>query len=270
MPLRRVAEVAGAICDLPAVPTLDWCDRAAACLCLAGPRATSVLLVGSVHADGRVLTREAVGVAISGVAGGRAEDAALTALRSRAHRLGALGLSPPCGDQPWVLPLAADPDSPVGQLLAGQPPGQIIAAAAALPNDGARQLIAIIASPSPGAETGAVLEATFPLLAARAGSCLGSAQEQSWLTLREQEVLEQLTLGKSVRQIAQALGRSPHTVHDHVKSLHRKLSARTRGELIARALGHLPRQHPGPRLAAQLEPKAPLRLEAGVPLTRAG
>jgi DNA-binding CsgD family transcriptional regulator len=59
------------------------------------------------------------------------------------------------------------------------------------------------------------------------------------VTRREQEVLEQLTLGRTVREIASGLNRSPHTVHDHVKSLHRKLNASSRGGLIARYLGHI-------------------------------
>ena len=52
-------------------------------------------------------------------------------------------------------------------------------------------------------------------------------------------MLDLLVLGLSVRQIAEELGRSTHTVHDHVKSLHKKLNANSRGELVARALGHL-------------------------------
>ncbi|MFI4898124.1 MAG: response regulator transcription factor, partial [Phycisphaerales bacterium JB059] len=58
-----------------------------------------------------------------------------------------------------------------------------------------------------------------------------------WLTNREQVVLEELILGRSVREIAETMHRSPHTVHDHVKSLHRKLGASSRGALIAHALG---------------------------------
>jgi hypothetical protein len=37
-------------------------------------------------------------------------------------------------------------------------------------------------------------------------------------------------------------------VHDHVKSLHRKLDASSRGELVARALGH------GSETRADIEP----------------
>jgi hypothetical protein len=41
-----------------------------------------------------------------------------------------------------------------------------------------------------------------------------------------------------------------YTVHDHVKSLHKKLNANNRGQLVARALGHL-----GP-LSPSAEPDA--------------
>jgi len=79
----------------------------------------------------------------------------------------------------------------------------------------------------------------LPELASRAIRAVGEtpATSSRWLTVREQQVLRELSLGKSVREIADELGRSPHTVHDHVKSLHRKLDASSRGELVARALG---------------------------------
>lgn len=78
------------------------------------------------------------------------------------------------------------------------------------------------------------------MLRDHAARAFGSTTPTRWLTDREHEVLDQLTLGKSVRQIAEELGRSPHTVHDHVKALHRKLHASSRGELVAMALGHAP------------------------------
>ena len=78
---------------------------------------------------------------------------------------------------------------------------------------------------------------------------------------------EHLALGKSVKQIASDLARSPHTVHDHVKSLHRKLNASSRGELIARALGHLAPNARLPRLAegqtVQTKPAAKQTVESG-------
>jgi DNA-binding CsgD family transcriptional regulator len=77
-------------------------------------------------------------------------------------------------------------------------------------------------------------------LGAPARRALGSNRlpRASWISQRERDVLEYLVLGHSVREIAEALSRSPHTIHDHVKSLHRKLNAQSRGELVARALGH--------------------------------
>ncbi len=118
------------------------------------------------------------------------------------------------------------------------------------PDAGKRCLIVFVAltsdsSPAhrPGART---LAALLPLIAERAALAMPPGPEIGWLTEREQNVLDRLTLGRSVREIAEDLDRSPHTVHDHVKSLHRKLSASSRGELVARALGHNP--NPAPRL----------------------
>jgi DNA-binding NarL/FixJ family response regulator len=87
----------------------------------------------------------------------------------------------------------------------------------------------------------AVLQGALGPLSRRARLAFGSdaVEPVRRLTPREEEVLEHLALGKSVKQIASELRRSPHTVHDHVKSLHVKLHASSRGELIARALGHL-------------------------------
>lgn len=64
---------------------------------------------------------------------------------------------------------------------------------------------------------------------------------KAWLTDREQEILRGLIEGQSVRCIADSLGRSSHTVHDHVKNLHKKLNATSRGELISKALGYQPK-----------------------------
>ena len=84
-----------------------------------------------------------------------------------------------------------------------------------------------------------------------------SSDSSHWLTQREQVILRHLLLGKSVREIADELGRSPHTVHDHVKSLHRKLNASSRGELVARALGHV---EPKPMGGSAAESRQPQRV----------
>ena len=88
----------------------------------------------------------------------------------------------------------------------------------------------------------AVLSGVLGPLAQRMGQAFGREapiDPSKRLTAREAGVLSQLLLGLSIRQIADKLDRSPHTVHDHVKSLHTKLGANSRGELVARALGHL-------------------------------
>ncbi len=81
----------------------------------------------------------------------------------------------------------------------------------------------------------------MPILGFKAKTALSNVLDpKAWLTDREHEILDLLIHGESVRVIAERLGRSSHTVHDHVKNLHRKLGASSRGELIAKALGYVP------------------------------
>ncbi len=83
---------------------------------------------------------------------------------------------------------------------------------------------------------GLVMELVVARLAVRADLAFGD-RFTSCLTACEVRVLELLVEGRTVREIATVICRSPHTVHDHVKRLHRKLEATSRGELISRALG---------------------------------
>jgi DNA-binding CsgD family transcriptional regulator len=57
------------------------------------------------------------------------------------------------------------------------------------------------------------------------------------LTAREREILEQVISGRSSTEIASALNVSRHTVQDHLKSVFAKVGVRSRGQLVARALG---------------------------------
>ena len=59
------------------------------------------------------------------------------------------------------------------------------------------------------------------------------------LTGREIDVLKLFSRGLSYRETADALGISPHTIGDHVKSIYRKLSVHSRTEAIfeARQIG---------------------------------
>ncbi len=66
-------------------------------------------------------------------------------------------------------------------------------------------------------------------------SALGEGEgleTRCWLTEKERAVLERIVRGESVIEIARAIGRSRYTVHDHVKSLHRKLGVHTRAALV--------------------------------------
>lgn len=89
-------------------------------------------------------------------------------------------------------------------------------------------------------DAASILDALMPILARAASRMLGPPDRPGpqWLTAREQYVLHHLLLGKSVVQIARLIDRSPYTVHDHIKSLHRKLGTTSRGHLVARALGN--------------------------------
>ncbi len=53
------------------------------------------------------------------------------------------------------------------------------------------------------------------------------------LTPRQQQVLAQLMAGASEKELAFTLNVSPHTVHEHIKAIHRAFGARSRGELLA-------------------------------------
>jgi DNA-binding CsgD family transcriptional regulator len=67
-------------------------------------------------------------------------------------------------------------------------------------------------------------------------ACLSAPSHsvQPPLSPAENEVLDHLVQGSTIQQTADALGRSPNTVHSHAKSIYRKLGIRTRAELIAR------------------------------------
>ncbi|MFN0318083.1 MAG: response regulator transcription factor [Burkholderiales bacterium] len=142
--------------------------------------------------------------------------------------------------------MAAGPgwrQGPIGRRWDGFQPSAVLIGAAALgPNPAGRSIMVELGTTSAAASLdAAVLEGVLPLIARRCVLAIGSDPSDGgqWRTVREQVILKHLLLGKSVREIAEELGRSPHTVHDHVKSLHKKLDANSRGELVARALGHV-------------------------------
>lgn len=232
------AEVAASITALIGVATLDWCERAARAMLPISSGGSVGVLVANIDPDGRVVEHEATGA--SGTNAAR--------LASVLDRLDHIGWKP--GDHGLRTITTAPIESLGGNAWRTGRLGEhwtdkpcVLAGLAPL-GDGAqgRSLLAFVScSGSEKIELALpVFSAVFPKLVERSVLALGARGDESggWLTSREQEVLEKLTLGMSVRQIADSLGRSPYTVHDHVKSLHRKLDASTRGELVARAFGY--------------------------------
>ena len=69
-----------------------------------------------------------------------------------------------------------------------------------------------------------------------------STDEDSELSEREQDVLQQLSEGRIYREIADALGITVNTVRTHIRSIYEKLEARNRSEAVAK---HRARRKPG-------------------------
>lgn len=245
----RVVEATEAVCSLPAIGTQDWCDRAAEALLRLFPRDLIALAILEVQPDGAVARVEAVGVAGADPRGDR-----VPTLRRRfdtAHHLG-WSLGDPASWRAAAAARLADaaprawPTSDGSRQWASLGVTEVLAGAALLaPDDAARIIVAEVGRAEVGrlfdaAEEPAMLAATLGAVARRALLAFGTERisPARMLTPREQEVLEHLALGRSVKEIAARLSRSHHTVHDYVKALHRKLQASSRGALIAKALGH--------------------------------
>ena len=235
------------LCDLPGIATQDWCDRAASAFALLAPGPV-VVTIGELNGD-------TVGVEAFGVAGARATPEIVRALSGRYRDSASFdwGVGEPSDWNARVQTLAceslADPEfsrsKAARQWREAGASGVVIGAARYSPEDERRIITVEIgcvggsAAWFPSILRLSVDAAMRPVMR-RANMAFGaeSVLPSRMLTTREQEILDKLTLGLSVRVIADELGRSPHTVHDHVKSLHRKLNASSRGQLIARALGH--------------------------------
>lgn len=270
--LRRVSDVVASIGALPAVATQDWCERACRALLPLRDDALVCLLIADLADNGEILFAESIG-AIHGGHGGESiegellhppaasglgwwlESHATTPSASRATLLrmhpAAARWSETASGRRWVN------DFSITDMLVGLTP-------IGAPDDG-RTLVVEMGVRTDATEfaspDAAALQAALPHLARRATLAFGTEaiNPLNRITPREQLILEQLALGKTVKQIASALARSPHTVHDHVKSLHRKLNASSRGELIARALGHIE------ACSTKAEQRADVRLNGRTP-----
>ena len=251
-------EIVAAANRLSAVATPDWCDRAAACLALISPDCVAVAMLVDVDQSGAISRIEAAGAsirpglmesvrAVSHTAPRTIDPPSEERLVSRAQRMTTIGWQPgPDGLQCASAGILSE--QPGGKNWRSRCVGRLWIDIAdespmvgLVPMAPSRWLSVSLARPVRPWNLShvTILEAVLPVIGSRLHLSDDGQHGSRWLTAREQEVLERLTRGESVRQIAAALVRSPHTVHDHIKSLHRKLGARTRGELIVRALGNL-------------------------------
>lgn len=241
--------------QLPAVPTPDWLDRAAR---LIAPIAAPCFgIVGLVTGNrGRVPMFDAVGVGSStshsSFSSGRVHARAMSSrvaiedLREQVAAARVVELRTVKDRSDWIGPLhelmVADwTATSFGRAFLDQGLGHVLAGVTHLggSESGGQRLMVLLASgyESDDEIVRTLLSVSLRALNERAVMALGTSGTTKWLTERENQVLELLTDGKSVREIAEELGRSPHTVHDHVKALHRKMNASSRGELVALALG---------------------------------
>jgi DNA-binding CsgD family transcriptional regulator len=277
--LHSAVKVAELICGLPAVATQDWCDKAAGALLPIVGTGACVVLIGQFDERGGIHRSEATGVAgciaaeITTTVGKPLtatstvmqdpNDAALARIRTNLAQ--ARELNWPIGGLGGGAVRVGTPATLSAGNAAAQmnllkrwdavPHGTLLLGAVSLGQS--ERVMVIELAPAPGVSRPtevelSVLESVLPLLSRRAILAIGSGPAESahWLTAREQIILQHLLMGKSVREIAEELGRSPHTVHDHVKSLHRKLNASSRGELVARALGYMEVKPAGETAAA--------------------
>lgn len=247
--LSTVALVATRLRELSAVGTTDWCDRAAEALALLVEGGIAVVGVVSERADqGPRVAAFGCGVA-SGLEelGVRSRECAqqVNSLRAHASVESLLGIEkdidPRDAEQirSEITPVSgviADAwrdiaKSPIARSVWRSRTTPALAVSA--------QVATMCRCAKVGTGVAAALGVLMPCLVKRVRLALDPVllHDQEWVTCKEQETLELLARGWSVKEIADALGRSPHTIHDHVKSLHRKLGAKTRGELVARFFG---------------------------------
>ena len=242
---QMVSTLVCRVFGLPAVPTADWAQSAASAMLPAAGQGPLVVGLGTVGSDGRVLSLEDAGVACS------------VSVSSLALR----GLLDPVRSE-WPVTSPEQPELAAGPMIVRMPLSELDGSARAvwrhvgaeellvgsipLDNDRPnRRLILLVGVTADELDSmtsrGVILTALLAPLAERMGLAFGRSEpshSSRRLTAREEEVLGKLMLGLSVKQIADEMERSPHTVHDHVKSLHHKLNASSRGALVARALGH--------------------------------
>lgn len=269
---------------LDSIPTQSWVQQCASALCSIHSRAGVASLVCNYDRLDDRLSVYSSGACLAET-GGRDELArSALSLQDRCERFTKLGLQLPdhSVQSGLIAPLQAlSPNwaqSPIARVITGvQLNFPILHVVPIKQTDNATLCLiniyafAIDPQGTAPAEALALIDAIHAPLRIRATAALAEVNNpRAWLTDREQHVLELLIEGQSVRSIADQLGRSSHTVHDHVKNLHKKIGASSRGELIAKAIGHTaderrvhypsPMAHafPGDQQLSELKPERPV------------
>ena len=250
---QSLAQSAYAIASLPCAPTNNWTTLAAQALSNLAPNAAFAVVIAQISPTSNKLTTES-----SGVSSNPKHPAVCNPLESRStlERLGSINsnllqahdnasfISTPQALLPhWDASDSSDhwrSTSPQQTLISYS-----LLSSSTQSDHQTHSNLALMCIASPNPDSADLLDqnmfaSAVSMLNHKAVSMSNAQQGSSiaWLTQREQAILDQLILGHSVREIADSIDRSPHTVHDHVKSLHKKLNASSRGELIAKALGH--------------------------------
>lgn len=231
---------------LPAIPSRDWCDRGAAVLSdLMAPKSgKSVFAVAVGRGVDRLESVDAVG--FHGT-----DPVATTELQQSLSR--GLPLAP---RREHEIAYATGADlhrsdmwlrSPLMKCVSSQGMSGLLLGVGSISDTAPGRLLWFFgahetSSHSETTNDATLLVTTLIAMLRRSRLALGTEPGRAidWVSEREHETLGHVVRGLSVREIAEKTGRSSHTVHDHVKSLHRKLGASSRGELVARALGHAP------------------------------
>lgn len=284
------SHVMDAISHLPGVATLDWCDRAAGALSRLHHPCVVCVTLGRLDSRGFITALELVGAAASDpamrvtidestgrsvIGGGDLPAAAgptdVEQLVSGVKLGEWIGWNiGHLSEGLWFVATASQQGllgsrgpSPLSKRWEWLNASEILLGAVSIPGQqSGRMLMIEIASADPqlrdSVRQHAVLAATLPMLRQRLANAFGTTEDDKhrWLTPREELVLWHLVAGKKVPQIAAELHRSVYTVHDHVKSLHRKLNASNRGQLVARALGHLGPLSPDDKLIVKASASA--------------
>lgn len=252
--IRTSVRVTHLIDELPAIPTQDWVTRCASALSIVSDRVAVISLVCSLNSELDRIVVYSSGVELAPWTESRDEATRIAiSLQDRSERLSKLGFHFPQGtrERGLVATLSAIApnwgETPVGRALSSaQLTEPIVQLVPISTQDQTICLLNIIGftrrlETPPHTPILHMLSALQAPLRIRAQAALWHVNNpRAWLTDREQGVLDLLIEGHSVRVIAEKLGRSAHTIHDHVKNLHKKINASSRGELIAKALGHTP------------------------------